>query len=70
MLRTFIGELTATSDGFIKEAEKVITGYFNDKNFDIQINKISLEKEDKIFEGVDFFFDVMRRWSNQVHESV
>lgn len=70
MLRTFIGELTGTSDRFIKEAEKVITGYFHDKNFEIQINKISLEKEDKIFERVDFFFDVMRRWSNQVHESV
>lgn len=69
MLRTFIGEPTGTSDRFIKEAEKVVIDYFNSKNFDIQINKISLEKEGEIFERVDFFFDVMKRWSNQINES-
>lgn len=70
MLRTFIGEPTGTSDRFIKEAEKVVVDYFNEKKkFDIQINKISLEKEGEIFERVDFFFEVIKRWAYQINES-
>lgn len=70
MLRTFIGEPTGTSDRFIKEAEKVVVDYFNNKKkFDMQISKISLEKEGEIFERVDFFFEVMKRWSSQINDS-
>ncbi|KAG0663802.1 hypothetical protein C6P44_001503 [Monosporozyma unispora] len=63
MLRSFIGPPKGTSNRFITEAEKVVLDYFNEKNIDVEISKIALEKEGEILERVDFFYEVMKTWS-------
>ena len=69
MLRTFIGQPTGTSMKFITEAEVVVKKYFKEKNIPIEISKISLEREGEIFDRVDFFFDVMRRYAREINDS-
>ncbi|SMN17804.1 similar to Saccharomyces cerevisiae YML020W Putative protein of unknown function [Maudiozyma saulgeensis] len=69
VLRTFIGEPTGTSMKFITEAEEIVKKYFKNKRIPIEISKISLEKEGEIFDRVDFFFDVMRRYSKEINNS-
>lgn len=69
VLRTFIGEPTGTSMKFINEAEEIVSSYFKDKKIPIEISRLSLEKEGEIFDRVDFFFDVMRRYSKEINES-
>ena len=69
MLRTFIGQPTGTSMKFITEAESVVKKYFKEKSIPIEISKISLEREGEIFDRVDFFFDVMRRYAREINDS-
>lgn len=65
MLRSFIGPPKGTSSRFITEAEKVVMDYFNEKNIEVEISKIALEKEGEILERVDFFYEVMKKWSKE-----
>ncbi|KAG0670281.1 hypothetical protein C6P45_002591 [Maudiozyma exigua] len=69
VLRTFIGEPTGTSMKFITEAEGIVKKYFQKRKIPIELSKISLEKEGEIFDRVDFFFDVMRRYSKEINSS-
>lgn len=65
MLRSFIGPPKGTSSRFITEAEKVVLDYFDEKNIEVEISKIALEKEGEILERVDFFYEVMKKWSEE-----
>ncbi|ODQ81092.1 hypothetical protein BABINDRAFT_160501 [Babjeviella inositovora NRRL Y-12698] len=69
-LRPIIGHPTGTSFKFIDEAEKAIVNYFHShEGVDIEnlvIQKIALEKEGKIFDRVDFFFNLMYKWRDDV----
>lgn len=69
VLRTFIGEPTGTSARFIRKAEKVVLNYFNEKNVSVEISKIALEKEGEILERVDFFYEVMKKWSKEINDA-
>ncbi|CCE62890.1 hypothetical protein TPHA_0D02530 [Tetrapisispora phaffii CBS 4417] len=69
MLRPFIGEPTGTSLKFVNEAEVIVRRYFEKHNTTFEINKIALEKEGKIFERVDYFFEVMKRYQTELNSA-
>ncbi|KAL3235072.1 hypothetical protein RNJ44_02860 [Nakaseomyces bracarensis] len=69
LIRPFIGEPTGTSTKFVLEAEAIVMQYFEEHNQTVEISKIALEKEGKIFERVDYFFDVMSQWSKDINQA-
>ncbi|AET39168.1 uncharacterized protein Ecym_4089 [Eremothecium cymbalariae DBVPG len=69
MIRPLIGEPTGTSTKFITEAEKTVVRWFREKNASVQISKIALEKEGKVFERVGYFFEVMKKWANEINDA-
>ncbi|AMD21631.1 HFL225Wp [Eremothecium sinecaudum] len=69
MIRPIIGEPTGTSTKFITEAEKTVIRWFKNQGTPVEVSKIALEKEGKIFDRVDFFFEVMKKWSNELNEA-
>ncbi|CCH40826.1 hypothetical protein BN7_360 [Wickerhamomyces ciferrii] len=66
VLRPLIGEPTGTSIKFAKEAEKSILRWAERENLNISIQKIALEKEGKIFDRVEFFYNVMKKWEKDI----
>lgn len=69
VLRPLIGEPTGTSIKFAKEAEKAVLRWAKRENLDITIQKIALEKEGKIFDRVEFFYQVMKKWENDIQNA-
>lgn len=69
LIRPFIGEPTGTSTKFILEAEAIVMKYFEEHNQEVEISKIALEREGKIFERVDYFFDVMSQWAKEINQA-
>ncbi|CCH61358.1 hypothetical protein TBLA_0E03040 [Henningerozyma blattae CBS 6284] len=69
IFRKVFGEPTGTSTKFINEAEAAITKYFESKDFPIKVSKIALEREGKIFDRVDYFFEVMKSWIDEINKS-
>lgn len=69
LIRSFIGEPTGTSAKFVLEAEAIVMRYFESHNQQVEISKIALEKEGKIFERVDYFFDVMSKLAHEINEA-
>ncbi|AGO14125.1 AaceriAER328Wp [[Ashbya] aceris (nom. inval.)] len=69
VIRPLIGEPTGTSTKFITEAEKTVVQWFRDRQTPVDVSKIALEKEGKVFERVDFFFEVMKKWANEINEA-
>ncbi|KAH3670720.1 hypothetical protein OGAPHI_001235 [Ogataea philodendri] len=66
MIRPLIGEPTGTSARFAQAAENAILSWAQEKNINISTQKIALEKEGKIFDRVDFFFEVMQKWHDEL----
>ncbi|CAI8505754.1 unnamed protein product [Hanseniaspora opuntiae] len=58
-IRKIIGNPTGTSHRFIQEAEKSIKEYYKEISSEIEIFSIALEKEGKVFERVDYFYDLL-----------
>lgn len=58
-IRKIIGNPTGTSHRFIQEAEKSIKEYYKESSSEIEIFSIALEKEGKVFERVDYFYDLL-----------
>lgn len=69
MIRPLIGEPTGTSTKFITEAEKAVIRWFHKLDTPVEIKKIALEKEGKIFDRVAFFFEVMKKWSDEINKA-
>ncbi|EDO17667.1 hypothetical protein Kpol_1004p42 [Vanderwaltozyma polyspora DSM 70294] len=69
MIRPFIGEPTGTSAKFITEAEKIVRSYFSKYNTPIEINKIALEREGKVLERVNFFYDTLENNINEINSA-
>ncbi|CCK68796.1 uncharacterized protein KNAG_0B03540 [Huiozyma naganishii CBS 8797] len=69
MFRTFIGEPTGTSTKFVNEAERVVLDYFKEKSTQIEVSKIALEKEGEIFERVDYFYEIMKKWVKAINNA-
>ena len=76
VIRPFIGAPKGTSLKFANEAEKAVIRYCEEngminenRTHDISIQKIALEKEDKIFGRVEFFTEVLEKWSAQLNEA-
>lgn len=62
MLRPIIGEPKGTSLRFTNVAEAAINSWAKENGIQyIEIQKIALEREGKIFDRVDFFFDVLNK---------
>lgn len=62
MLRPIIGEPKGTSLRFTNVAEAAINSWAEDNGIQhLEIQKIALEKEGKVFDRVDFFFDVLNK---------
>lgn len=66
MIRPLIGEPTGTSIKFANEAEKAVWRWAKKEKLDISVQKLALEKEGKIFERVEFFYEVMKKWKKDV----
>lgn len=60
MLRPLIGEPTGTSMRFASVAETAVVSWAKENNLNVQIQKLALEKEGKIQDRVDFFFDLLK----------
>ncbi|KAL6934995.1 hypothetical protein ACO0R3_000966 [Hanseniaspora guilliermondii] len=58
-IRKIIGNPTGTSHRFIQEAEKSIRTYYKESGSEIEIFSIALEKEGKVFERVDYFYQLL-----------
>ena len=58
-IRKLIGNPTGTSHRFIQEAEKSIREYYDKTDNELEIFSIALEKEGKVFERVDHFYDII-----------
>ncbi|XBW35515.1 hypothetical protein QEN19_001088 [Hanseniaspora menglaensis] len=58
-IRKLIGNPTGTSHRFIQEAEKSIRQYYEKSDNELEIFSIALEKEGKVFERVDYFYDLL-----------
>jgi len=69
VLRPLIGEPTGTSIKFAKEAEKAVLRWAKRENMEITIQKIALEKEGKIFDRVEFFYQVMKKWEKDIQNA-
>ncbi|CAK7901693.1 hypothetical protein CAAN1_34S00364 [[Candida] anglica] len=75
MIRPIIGSPKGTSLKFANEAEKGIIRYCVENNLitenesKVSIQKIALEKEGKILDRVDFFTDILKKWSDELNEA-
>ncbi|ODV96744.1 hypothetical protein PACTADRAFT_48560 [Pachysolen tannophilus NRRL Y-2460] len=69
MLRPLIGEPTGTSIKFTNEAEKAVLAWARKRNMEISIQKIALEKEGRVFDRVDFFYNIMKKWKDEIQLS-
>lgn len=69
MLRSIIGEPTGTSIKFANEAEQAILAWVQSQQMNVSIQKIALEKEGKIFDRVEFFYQVMKKWCKELSNS-
>ncbi|CDO92071.1 unnamed protein product [Kluyveromyces dobzhanskii CBS 2104] len=69
MIRPLIGEPTGTSMKFILEAETAVSRWFQKHDTHAEISKIALEKEGKVLDRVEFFFDVLKRWINEINSA-
>ncbi|KAG7751417.1 hypothetical protein KL912_000550 [Ogataea haglerorum] len=69
MIRPLIGEPTGTSARFAKAAEDAISAWAQEQGMSIETQKIALEKEGKIFDRVEFFFEAMQKWHEEVEKA-
>ncbi|KAG0687006.1 hypothetical protein C6P40_003035 [Pichia californica] len=69
MIRPIIGEPTGTSMKFAQVGESAVLQWAKDNNMNIEIQKIALEKEGKIFDRVDFFFDILKNSANDIKKA-
>lgn len=69
MIRPIIGEPTGTSMRFAQVGETAVLQWAKENNLNIEIQKIALEKEGKIFDRVDFFFDILKNSINDIKKS-
>ncbi|KAF3989355.1 hypothetical protein FT663_03108 [Candidozyma haemuli var. vulneris] len=71
MIRPLIGSPTGTSLKFANEAEKAVIRFCveNDLIDSVSIQKIALEKEGKIFDRVEFFFEILKKWERELNEA-
>lgn len=69
MIRSIIGQPTGTSMKFAQVGETAVLEWAKENGFDIEIQKIALEKEGKIFDRVDFYFDVLKKSANDINEA-
>lgn len=60
MIRPLIGAPTGTSMKFTQVAEMAIQNWSLENNMKVEIQKIALEKEGKILNRVDFFFEILK----------
>ncbi|GMF11655.1 unnamed protein product [[Candida] boidinii] len=54
---------------FTNEAEKAIISWAKDNQMDVAIQKIALEKDGKIFDRVEFFFEIMSKWKSEIEKA-
>ncbi|KAM3160543.1 hypothetical protein ACU8KH_04678 [Lachancea thermotolerans] len=69
MIRPLIGEPTGTSTKFITEAEKAVIRWFREQDTPVEISKIALEREGKVLDRVEFFFEVLKKWANEINKA-
>lgn len=69
MIRPIIGQPTGTSMKFAQVGETAVLEWAKENGFDIEIQKIALEKEGKIFDRVDFYFDILKKSADAIKEA-
>lgn len=66
VIRPLIGEPTGTSIKFANEAEKAVWRWANREGIPITVQKIALEREGRIFSRVEFFYEVLKKWQEDI----
>jgi hypothetical protein len=69
MIRPIIGEPTGTSMKFAQVGEESVLAWAREEGLNIEIQKIALEKEGKILERVDFFFDILKKSKDDIQKA-
>ncbi|GMG28420.1 unnamed protein product [Ambrosiozyma monospora] len=69
VLRPILGEPTGTSLRFAQSAEQAINSWSKENGLNVNIQKIALEREGKVFDRVDFFFDIMKSYEEDVKKA-
>jgi hypothetical protein len=69
VLRPLIGEPTGTSIKFANEAEKAVWRWAKREKISITVQKIALEREGRIFNRAEFFYDVLKKWQQDVESA-
>ncbi|GME99551.1 unnamed protein product [Ambrosiozyma monospora] len=69
VLRPILGEPTGTSLRFAQCGEKAVNSWSKENDLDVNIQKIALEREGKVFDRVDFFFDIMKSYEEDVKKA-
>lgn len=69
MIRPIIGEPTGTSMKFAQVGESAMLSWAEENGLQVEIQKIALEKEGKIFDRVDFFFDILKNSAEDIQKA-
>lgn len=69
MLRPLLGEPTGTSVKFCQVADKAVRSWAKENDTVVEIQKIALEKEGKIFDRVDYFYDLLKKHADAIKEA-
>lgn len=69
MLRSIIGEPTGTSMKFANEAALAFEQWAKKTGIEIEIEKIALEGEGKVFSRVDGLYKLLMNWSEHIEEA-
>lgn len=69
MIRPLIGQPTGTSMRFAQVAETAVLEWARDNNMDIEIQKMALEKEGKILDRVDFYFELLKKAQQDIEQA-
>ncbi|KAF6009403.1 hypothetical protein HII13_003480 [Brettanomyces bruxellensis] len=69
VLRPILGAPTGTSTRFAHVAEKAVLEWAKKNGMNVKIQKIALQKEGKVFDRVNFFFDIMKKYEEQIKQA-
>lgn len=69
VLRSIIGEPTGTSIRFAQVAEKAVLEWAKKNDMSVKIQKIALQREGKVFDRVNYFFDIMQKHEDQIKQA-
>ncbi|ODQ65059.1 hypothetical protein NADFUDRAFT_11978, partial [Nadsonia fulvescens var. elongata DSM 6958] len=68
LVRSVLGEPTGTSTKFANEAADALTAWGKRNGITMEIEKIALDGEGKVFERTENLYELLFEWIEQIHE--